>query len=147
MNLFTFAISSIVDTNTGYLSANKQFIDVDKAASHAREIRAESGNGVFTAIRSAIASLLERRRQRVQERRGLNALLRMNDHMLGDIGLTRGDLVAVEMGSITLQDLQAERRPTRQDDIIDLEPAPATAPLEVEDEAANEPAFDDKKIA
>ena len=147
MNLFTFAISSIVDTNTGYLSANKQFVDVDKAASHAREIRAESGNGVFTAIRSAIASLLERRQQHLQERRGLNALLRMNDHMLGDIGLTRGDLVAVEMGSITLQDLQAERRPTRQDDIIDFEPAPATAPLEVEDEAANEPAFDDKKIA
>ncbi len=147
MRLFNFAIASIVDANTGYLAGKKPFVELEAAGRHGRLIRSKSVHGFFGALGTAIGGYAERLRKHTQDRRDLKQLLRMNDRMLQDIGLTRGDLIAVELGSVTLQQLYDERRSARQEYLVDLVPAQATAPVDVDGDAANQPDFDDKKIA
>ena len=103
MKLFTLAIASIVDVNTGHgLAGSKHFIDPATARRRGLEIRSNSVHGVFAAIKSAIAGRFDDYRARLQERRDLRSLMAMNDRLLKDIGITRGDLMAVAVPASVL---------------------------------------------
>ncbi len=136
MKLFTDAIAPIVDANTGYgLPANRNFIDPRAAVRRAHRIRSNSVHGLVASIRAAIGAGIERLRVRTQERRELTQLKAMSDRLLDDIGLTRGDLIAVELGITTLAEIYAARRDARG---RQPHTAAATALLEQSGEAANE---------
>ena len=114
MKLIQFAVASIVDANTGGSYARHvDSIDTREAERNAHAIRARSIFAVGRAIRNAIGDALERRRDAAEKRRALNDLLALNDHHLADIGLHRGDLVAVKLGATTLETLSAEREARR----------------------------------
>ncbi len=148
MKLFTFAISSIVDANTGYgLSGTKRFLDNDSASGGAARPRAESGPSLFDRIRGALARGLESYRASAQERRELAQLQNMSDALLRDIGLHRGDLIAVELGTVSLQQLQQERRGERAETQEIVNTANLGRASDIEQEAANEASFQDRKCA
>ena len=115
MKHFTFAIASIIDANTGFWpSHGGGKIDHRAAEQHARAVRAKSIIALFAAIKQHIGIAVEAYSVRVQARRDLQTLQNLNDHMLKDIGLTRGDLASVQYGVVTLQQLDAERMALRQ---------------------------------
>ncbi len=148
MRLFTFAISSIVDVNTGHgLAGSKQFLQIDAASGSGRKPRLISAHGLLTALRGAISSWIERYRVRAQERRELAELLGMSDRLLRDIGLSRGDLIAVELGSLSLQQLQSERRGRRDGEHEIVSEVKLGRATEIEHEAANEASYQERKCA
>ncbi len=115
MKHFTFAIASIVDANTGFgLSHGGGKIDYRAAEQHARAIRAKSIIALFAAIKQRISVAVEAYRVRVQAHRNLQTLLNLSDRMLKDIGLHRDDLASVQYGAVTLKQLDAERKASRQ---------------------------------
>jgi uncharacterized protein YjiS (DUF1127 family) len=115
MKHFSFAIASIVDANTGFgLSHGGRNIDYRAAERHGRAIRAKSIIALFAAIKQRISVTVEAYKERTQARRDLLTMLNLNDRMLKDIGLTRGDLASVQYGVVTLQQLDAERKASRQ---------------------------------
>jgi uncharacterized protein YjiS (DUF1127 family) len=115
MKHLPFAIASIVDANTGFgLSHGGGKIDYRAAEQHERAIRAKSIITLFTAVKQRIGIAVEAYRVRVQAGRDLQKLLNLNDRMLNDIGLTRGDLASVQYGAVTLKQLDAERKALRQ---------------------------------
>lgn len=145
MKLFTYAIASIVDANTGHgLPASRSFINPQAAVRRAHLIRSNSVHDLFTAIRAVIGTWIGRLEARAQQRRELKQLKAMSDRLLDDIGLTRGDLIAVELGSTTLAEIYAARRQAR-------DPQPdtpaATAVLEQSGEASNQDIYGVKKCA
>lgn len=114
MKLIQFAVASIVDANTGGTYARHvSSIDTRAAEQHARAIRARSLIALGHAIVDSIKSALERLRERAESRRALNELLNLSDRNLADIGLFRGDLIAVKLGATTLEALSAEREARR----------------------------------
>lgn len=145
MKLFTFAIASIVDANTGYgLPADRNYIETQAAVRRARRIRSNSVHDFIASIRAAIGAGIEHLRARAQERRELNQLEAMSDRLLDDIGLTRGDLVAAELGTTTLAEIHAARRASS-----DLKPetVAATAVLGQSGEAVNQDIYRAKECA
>lgn len=115
MKLFAFAIASIVDANTGFgLDHGGGKLDYGAAERHAREIRGKSVIAVIAAIRDGISAAAARVEARAEERREVNRLLALNDHLLRDIGLSREDLLAVRYGATSLTRLDAERGTSRQ---------------------------------
>ena len=147
MKSFTFAIASIVDANTGFGLNHGGSQSYAQAERHGRTIRSRAVADLFGRVRTSLSELVEAYRQRVQERRDLQRLLRLNDHMLADIGLSRGDLVAVELGSIRLEELQAQREANRADKLLQLKSDSKLTRLEDATEAANEQDFDNRKCA
>ncbi len=114
MKLLQFAVASLVDANTGgNLAHHVSSSDTAAAERKAREIRARSvialGRALGDSLRQALADYRERR----EAKRALDELLRLSDHNLRDIGLHRGDLVAVKLGATTLAALDAEREAGR----------------------------------
>jgi hypothetical protein len=98
MNSIQFAIASIVDANTGHgLVYRDNKIDYAAAASHGRRIRGKSI--------AALLGLVKRRLSR--------HLSGLSDHMLDDIGISRGDVIAVQMGQFDLRDLEARHEKNR----------------------------------
>ncbi len=115
MNYFQFGIASIVDAHTGFgLSHRGGKIDYRAAEHHGRAIRAKSIIALFGVIKQRIGAAVDAYKVKAQARRDLQKLLNLNDHMLKDIGLTRGDLASVQYGGVTLEQLDAERRASRQ---------------------------------
>jgi len=115
MKHFTFAIASIINANIGFWpSHGGGKIDYRAAEQHARAIRAKSIIALFAAIKQRVGVAVEAYRVRTQAGRNLQKLLNLNDHMLEDIGLTRGDLASVQYGVVTLKQLYAERMALRQ---------------------------------
>ena len=148
MKLFTLAIASIVDVNTGHgLSGSHRVIDSNSAIDHGLAIRSRSVGGVFSALKSALARRLRGFRARARERRDLRRLMSMNDRLLKDIGITRGDLMAVEMGAASLADLNAERQAAQRSADVGTGPAVATRKLAVTGNAANQQSYVEKKCA
>lgn len=148
MRLFTFAISSIVDSNTGYgLSGTRRFLEIDAAAQRGRQIRSKSGHGLLAALKGVVSRWIDGYRTRAQERRELAQLLGMNDRLLRDIGLSRGDLIAVQLGTASLRELQDERRghSDREQDIVST--AELGRAADISREAANEASYRDRKCA
>ncbi len=115
MKHFSFAIASIVDANTGFgFSHGGGKIDYRAAERHGRAIRAKSIIALVGAIKQRIGVAVEAYRVRGRARRDLHQLLNLSDRMLKDIGLTRGDLASVQDGVVTLKQLDAERKASRQ---------------------------------
>ena len=110
MKHLQFAIASIVDANTGYGFAGGDTRNTVELERRAHEIRSRSVHALLRGLRDSIASLLSTIRERSRRRQALAALSGLSDHYLEDIGLTRGDVTAVELGQVTLESLNAERR-------------------------------------
>jgi uncharacterized protein YjiS (DUF1127 family) len=147
MSILQFAVASLVDANTGNELVHRDGkIDYAAAEQRGRVIRSNSVRSLFASIKRQVAELVENHREGARQRRELNALLRLNDYHLRDIGLTRGDLFAVEMGQATLTQLYAHRS---QDFVEKARPAivaqvnQATKNLTV----ANEAFYDEAKCA
>lgn len=149
MRLLTYAIASIVDANTGYgLHGSRHFVDPRAAVQRAHRIRSNSVHALAGSIRAAIGARIEGLRARLQERRDLKQLIAMNDHLLRDIGLSRGDLIAVELGKKTLAEIYAERRAARGiDGTARPATSAATAAFGHTGEAANEEDYQAQKCA
>ena len=110
MNYFQFAIASIVDANTGNgLVHSDNRINYAAAASHGREIRSKSIVALLGQVKHRLSNVIAAIRDRQAQKRNVRRLAGLNDHMLEDIGLTRGDVIAVQMGQIDLRQLVAQR--------------------------------------
>lgn len=105
MNLIVNAVASIVDAHTHYLDAAGQ-PDYRERVQHGRSIRAHSVLSSLGAVRSWLGNAVDNYRSRAEEKREINHLLDLNDHLLADIGLSRGDLLAAKYGAVSLAELQ-----------------------------------------
>ncbi len=114
MNHIQFAIASIVDANTGNgLVHDGNRINYAAAASNGRSIRARSVLELSARIKGLLSNALQSIREHYQEKRKIHNLAALDDHILEDIGITRGDVVALQLGQIDLEQLEAQRSVTR----------------------------------
>ena len=110
MSYFQFAIASIVDANTGHgLVHNSGKIDYAAAASHGSSIRSKSIVALFRKIRDQLSKAIATIRDRQAQKFKIRHLAGLNDHILEDIGITRGDVIALQLGQIDLQQLEVQR--------------------------------------
>ena len=111
MNMIQFGIASIVDANTGNgLVHGGSRPDYASLENRGRRIRSKSVLDLFQVIGHRVAVFFENQRAKAKARRDLNQLLRLNDHLLDDIGLQRNDLYLVQSGEIKLEELRAGYR-------------------------------------
>ena len=148
MKLLQFAVASIVDANTDHgLVHTGGSIDYLAAERHGRAIRAKSVASLISVIRDRISNAISTYKVRALQRRGLSELSRLDDRLLKDIGLTRGDLIAVELGHATLEDLAPQRRAGNVAETLNL-----TVPNQVNEQdqdinAVNEMYYVEQKCA
>ena len=110
MNNIQFAIASIVDANTGNgLVHDSHRIDYGAAASHGREIRSKSVLALLQRVAAGFYALLKPIREHLAARRNLRKIAALNDHLLEDIGLSRGDVIALQLGQVDVSQLEAKR--------------------------------------
>ena len=113
MSLLQFAIASIVDANTnhqfGASSSSDQIRHYQASMHEGRKIRAKSLIAILDSIKHRIATAVEGYHQRAEYHQQVNQLLDLNDSMLSDIGLERGDLASLRAGLITLEQLGQKR--------------------------------------
>ena len=88
-------------------------------------------SGALAALRGIRLSL----RQRAQRRHTLNALHRLDQRLLSDIGLERGDLIEAEARSLPIQDLARRRLTISRRHAGRLDAALASRRLAVNDES------------
>jgi len=110
MKHFQLAIASIVDANTGYGIDRSDRTDYRQEERHSHVIRSKSVHALLGAIAGMLRNAVANYRERARERRAIADLTAMNEHFLKDIGLTRGDIVAVRLGQTSLEELNADRR-------------------------------------
>ena len=114
MNTFQFAIASVVDANTGQgLPKVAGQIDYGVLTRHGREIRAKSLLEMLRTIGSRISSISARFTEYRRQRRAIRDLAALNDHLLEDMGFHRGDIIALQMGLVDLDELR-ERNESRR---------------------------------
>ena len=110
MKLFQYAIASIVDANTGFgLHRDAQVDSYAVAEQNGRRIRARSVLALLGSIRRDIAAVIESLRAYRERRRKIGEVVALSDRQLDDIGLNRGDVLALEQGIIDLEQLEARR--------------------------------------
>jgi uncharacterized protein YjiS (DUF1127 family) len=110
MKLLQLAVASIVDANTGYgLSHNGSRIDYSAPAQHGRSIRAKSIVALYDLAKEKLGKAISGYHEHVKQRRQIAFLGQLDDHLLRDIGLSREDLNAAELGQVALQQLEARR--------------------------------------
>jgi uncharacterized protein YjiS (DUF1127 family) len=110
MKALQFGIATIVDTNTGYgLPHRADVIDYATADDRARELRASSFRNYLHRVRSGVSAALNVMRKRRELKRSLRQLSALNDYLLEDIGLTRGDIMAAENGYLDRAELESLR--------------------------------------
>ncbi len=116
MKLLQLAIAAVVDANTeaGLARNLKRFHDAADAEERARKLRARQSVGTASKLGHWVHARLERYRQQAAYRRELRQLLQLDDRLLKDVGLTRGDLVSVQLGATTLEELNAQRESRRR---------------------------------
>ena len=144
MKLLQFAVASIVDANTGNgLVHTGSRIDYTAAEHHGLAIRAKTVAALIGLIKDQISNAISYLRKRASQRRGLAQLSRLDDRLLRDIGLTRGDLVAVERGQTTLAELAPAHRTGNKDGAL-----MRTVPDKIQHiKAANETYYVEEKCA
>jgi len=113
MKLFNLAIASIVDANTGN-GLNRQFIDQygSNYSTHeiqAHLIRSRSFLEVITNIKNSAQKYIEDSKAKARRQQSTKDLLQLNSRLLKDIGLTRDDLHELNLGSTSLEALNARR--------------------------------------
>ena len=148
MNMFQFAVASIVDANTGNgLVHGGAKIDYAAAERHGRRIRSKSFLDLLAAIGSGLGGLISNYRARAKQRRELNVLLKLNDHVLDDIGFTRGDLYAAQVGAIDLVELDNRRHNEQRYDLPRMTSPGSIETLEPALDAINEQVFEQARCA
>ncbi|MDH3537127.1 MAG: DUF1127 domain-containing protein, partial [Gammaproteobacteria bacterium] len=111
MKPFTLAIASIVDANTGNgLVHRATESDYRAYEQRVRRIRSKSIIALIGTLRARLAAAVAGYRLRAKQRRDLRNLIRLSDRLLDDIGLSRPDLISVQLGALTLDELDARRR-------------------------------------
>lgn len=148
MKLLQFAVASIVDANTGHgQSQHDGKIDYAAAAQRGRTIRSKSVIALYRLIKAQLGSAISHYRERATQRRQLVALKQLDDRMLKDIGLSRGDVIAVELGQVTLEQLDAQRRKDYQNKLLDAAIAGRVGQQAVKLGAVNEAVYAEVKCA
>jgi len=121
MKLLQLAVASIVDANTGYgLAHSGGRIDYSAQARNGRTIRAKSIVALCGLVKGQLSNAISRYHEHVKQSRQLAVLGQLNDHLLRDIGLSRGDLIAAELDQVTLAQLDAQRHNDKQNELPDL---------------------------
>ena len=124
MKLLQIAVASIVDANTGYGLPHKGGrIDYSAQAQHGRSIRAGSIVALYGMLKEQLGKAISRYRAHLKQRRQLALLGQLSDHQLRDIGFSREDMIAVELGQVTLQQLDAKRTGGKRRDLTSLSTA------------------------
>lgn len=148
MNNFQFAIASIVDTNTGY-GLPKSRLDSGRGSTKTRARRSALRTFVdyLQRIRSGItvARIVLRRRRKLKQ--GMRQLSLLNERMLEDIGLTRGDVIAAQSGEIDQAQLEMRRIQNRDIKPAAMRSATAISSKKVEREAVNDAVFANRRCA
>jgi uncharacterized protein YjiS (DUF1127 family) len=148
MSLIQFAVASIVDANTGNgLVHNEGRIDYAAAAQRGRTIRSKSIIALYSLIKDNLGNAFSNYRERAAQRRQLVTLAQLDDHLLKDIGLSRGDVIAVELGQVTLEQLDAQRRSGSQDKLPDLTTVDQIGQQSLQLDAVNEAVYIEAKCA
>ena len=148
MKLLQLAVTSIVDANTGYeLSYNGNKIDYASAAQHGRAVRSKSIIALYRQIKNQLGSLISSYHERAKRRRQLTTLVQLDDHLLEDIGLSRGDVYALELGQVTLEQLNAQRRNSSRNEILDLTTSLRTGQQGLQLDAVNESVYKESRCA
>ena len=109
MKPFTYAIASIVDSNTGYGLPRDVQIDYQSYERNARRSRATAFINLLVRVRAFLGTIPHRLRQRRKLARSVRELSALNDRMLEDIGFTRGDVLAAQSGQLDRAGLEARR--------------------------------------
>ena len=114
MKLISLAIASIVDANLNQ-NYSQQYTHSsaelnDSQIKRGRLIRSKSIFDFAGSLVSGVAGIIEKVKERRQERRGIEQLLKLNDHMQQDIGLIEFDLQGLKSGTLTLNDLRQRRK-------------------------------------
>jgi uncharacterized protein YjiS (DUF1127 family) len=116
-----FAIASIVDANTGFgLDQGSERIDYARAEHEARSLRSRSFTRFLGSIGEGIAAGIARLRQYSEHRRGVNQLAALSDHHLEDIGVSRGDVIALQLNQIDTAELETRRIANRSKTRVQL---------------------------
>lgn len=148
MNMFQFAVASIVDANTGnglvHANGTRDYAEIEH---HGRKIRAKSITQLFAEIKSRFTAGIASYRASVKQRRDLHTLMNLNDHLLEDIGLHRGDLYAVQLGTTSLDELNIGHQSSNLGELSQLEDITASDRVNRDLVASNEQFFDQKKCA
>jgi uncharacterized protein YjiS (DUF1127 family) len=148
MKILQLAVASIVDANTGYgLAHSGGRIDYSAQARHGRTIRAKSIVALYGLLKEQLSKSISSYHEHVKQRRQLAVLDQLNDHVLRDIGLSRGDLIAAELGQVNLQQLDANRHNGKQNELPDLTTADRVDPQTLQLRAINEAVYAEAKCA
>lgn len=148
MNLFQFAVASIVDANTGYgLVQGTGKTDYAAAERRGLEIRSKSIAALIAIFRQRIGDAISAYREAARQHRELARLTRLSDHLLADIGISRSDVIAAQLGQVELTQLQSQRRDSRQRQILKLAAARRVSRQPVDSDAVNEASYAGAKCA
>jgi uncharacterized protein YjiS (DUF1127 family) len=139
MNLLQIGIASIVDSNTGYgLPHTAGRIDYTAAETRAQQIRSRTLATLAQRIGEKIAQAMQALSENREHRRGLQQLADLDDHMLDDVGFSRGDISAAQAGQINLGQLAIRRRESQAGDRLQLQKLEITSQNPATDDAINE---------
>ena len=96
------------------------------------------------ALGRGIGEIYAKLKKQAQHRRELAELNQLSDRLLRDIGLSRADLVAIELGGTTLEQLDADRRSRRSSK---LRQASRVEPVTASLQASNQDYYDEARCA
>lgn len=148
MSSFQFAIASIVDANTGngllHGSASRDYASAER---HGRKIRSKSIAALFATVKSSLVAGIDSYRTAIKQRRDLRILMSLNDHLLEDIGIHRGDLHSVELGISSLDELSPRNLSSNGESPAKLNETKPTKAVNQELDAINEQFFEQRKCA
>ena len=105
-----YAIASIVDANTGHGLHHDAGIDHYAAAERSgRRIRAQTMINLLQLLGRKLGGIVTALRDYSERRRKVREVVALSDRQLDDIGLSRSDALALELGLIDLAQLEARR--------------------------------------
>ena len=139
MKLIQLGIASIVDSNTGHglLHAGGR-IDYGSAENDAHYSRSRTVNTLVQRTGERIAIVLRTLHERREHKRGVQILARLSDHLLDDIGFSRGDISAAQTGQIDREQLAAGRRESQHSKRLQLSEVLTENHNSLSDKATNE---------
>jgi len=148
MKALQFGIAAIVDSNTGHgLPHTGGRIDFGAAEKNAQHIRSKSVTTLAQRIGEKITTAIRILRERRDHKREIQQLARLNDRMLADIGLRRGDVNAAQLGQIDLQQLHARQHEPNYGKRLQLRSIQTSNHKPVIDNASNEALYTGTKCA
>ncbi len=148
MKLLQFAIESIIDAHPSQsLIDNTGRIDYVAAERRGRVLRAHSASTLISKGKSLLDKAISAYRERTRHAKALKALAPLSDHLLRDIGISRGDLMALKDGQIKLDELGARRYVERSENTPAQTKSARTDPQVQEISPANEASYLTAKCA